>query len=157
MAKDDEVARIRHDLSSLGKENATLLTKSRSKSRESVLTLEALKFFDMPSFLPLDVASKKHADRGSISDQDGCFVTGQSAGIGAREVGADGAKPRRPQMKDMDTHQSPVLTRMRSGSLRVNGRRANELCRLASKEKEKRQILLQKRLSSLSLTEEDES
>ena len=56
-------------------------------------------------------------------------------------------------MKDMGTHQSPVLTRMRSGSLHVNGRRANELCRLASLEKEKRQILLQKRLSSLSLTE----
>jgi hypothetical protein len=153
MAKDDEVARIRHDLSSLGKENATLRTKSRSESRESVLTLEALKFFDMPSFVPLDVASKKHADGSSISGQDVFSVTEQSACIGGLEGGADRVKPRRPQMKDMGTHQSPVLTRMRSGSLHVNGRRANELCRLASLEKEKRQILLQKRLSSLSLTE----
>ena len=138
MAKDDEVARIRRELSSLGKENATLQTKA--KSRESVVTLEALKFFDMPSVVPLGIARDSHGN-GSFFDTS---QNGFDVDISACEV----TKPKRPRLIDMGPGQSPVLTRMRSGSQSINGPRANELCRLASVEKERRQISLQSSLSS---------
>ena len=151
MSKNEKIADLRHQLASLGEENTELQTKVRTKSSESVVTLEALNFFDIPSFAPLNVSedqlgyssssTPKHGNEGILSMEKPNSQDKQNSGVVA-------VKPKRPRMSDMAESQTPVLMRMRSKSKIINGQRARELVQMCRQEQEKRHTSLQSDSSS---------
>ena len=132
LARDAEIAQIRKKLTLLSSENGKLQSKLDSEERDSILTMEALKFFDMPSFAPLEVKES------NVDVACGEFLA-SAAPIkqGSKPLG----KPKRPQLSGL---APPMLSRMRSRSKSVNSDMAEHLMHLSFTEsrKSKQHLLL---------------
>ena len=139
MSKDEKIADLRHQLASLGEENTELQTKARTKSNDSVVTLEALNFFDIPSFAPLNVSEDQLGYSSSSTLKHGNeFLSMEKPNSQDKQnSGVVAVKPKRPRMSDMAESQTPVLMRMRSKSKIINGQRARELVQMCRQEQEK--------------------